>query len=124
MSLDYYPGQAIPGEGRRNATLDWKELSTITGVLLYPGTLNVMLMEPLDLKGVKIHTHEKFWIYPCVVSDRKRILANEPAIDGWLLRIKKENDLPSDFIEVISEKNLRKELNKVKWPAFGVEIGL
>ena len=122
MTRRYYAGKAQTGAETRSTELRNSGLDQALGVDLWPGTLNVALKDDLRLGRPDV-VHGPYHLWKCETATADMVYRNETGFTGWLIRIDGE-ELPSHFVEVISQFCLRKALKIQNHPSFPVEIGL
>jgi len=114
-------GRAVPGAEESAATLDEGLLSRMVGVDIYPGTVNIALLQDIEL-GNPAFSVGVYSIWPCKI-DGDEWTGPQGWVDAWVLHIDGE-ELPPNYIEVISPTCIREHLNMQDFPSFIVKLML
>jgi len=109
-------GRALPGEEARAETLDIPTLNALLRTQIFPGTVNIQLTEPPTLGEPQFSIGGEFDLWPCKLDGDEW---TKPCgwVDGWIIKFAGE-ELPTTYIEVISNTNVRNHLSMQDFPSF------
>ena len=115
-----YKGRALPGAEERADVLNLDSIKSSFGVDIYPGTVNIQLVEDLDLSKMAPFYCGYYKLWPCMLNGDEWT-PEKSWIRGWLIKFEGEN-LPNSYVEFISATNVREHLNMQDFPSYIVKL--
>jgi len=112
-------GRAVPGAELSAEELNYTLLNAMVVGDLHPGTVNIALLQDVDLGQPEI-TCGDYSIWPCKI-DGDEWTKPQGWVDAWIFKNASE-DLPPNYIEVISETCIRDHLKMQDFPSFIVKL--